>query len=134
MKILFTADVGLCQKASYWIMRDFHFINNCCRAGCDTWRIVTRDDIVTQRLERDIVNQVWQISCHTTSLQQLICYYLDYSPNGRFLVQETSPKAPVCRILISLQRWQHRARKEAKHFVSPHLIGPQLHQLDLASK
>ena len=30
-------------------------------------------------------------------------------------------------ILISLQRWQHRARNETKHFVSPHLIGPQLH-------
>ena len=27
---------------------------------------------------------------------------------------------------ISLQRWQHRARKETKHFVSPHLIGPEL--------
>ena len=37
-------------------------------------------------------------------------------------------------ILIFLQRWQHRARNETKHFVSPHLIGPQLHQHDLASK
>ena len=33
-------------------------------------------------------------------------------------------------ILISLQRWQHRACKETKHFVSPHMIGPQLHQLE----
>ena len=37
-------------------------------------------------------------------------------------------------ILISLQRWQHRARNETKQFVSPHLIGPQLHQHDLTSK
>ena len=37
-------------------------------------------------------------------------------------------------ILIYLQRWQHRVRNETKHFVSPHLIGPQLHQHDLASK
>ena len=22
---------------------------NCCRAGCETWRFVTRDNIVTQR-------------------------------------------------------------------------------------
>ena len=49
--------------------------------------------------------------------------------------------APVCinispeiYILISLQRWQHRVRNETKHFVSPHLIGPQLHQYDLVSK
>ena len=59
-----------------------------------------------------------------------------YSPNGRFLVQETFPKTlpRYVLILISLQGWQHRARNENKHFVSPHLIGPQLHQHDLASK
>ena len=61
---------------------------------------------------------------------------LQYSPNGRFLVQETFPKTLpwFVLILISLQRWQHRTRNETKHFVSPHLIGPQLHQHDLASK
>ena len=49
-----------------------------------------------------------------------------YSRNGRFLVQETFPKtAPFVLILISLQRWQHTVRNELKHFVSPHLIGPQ---------
>ena len=55
-----------------------------------------------------------------------------YSPNGRFLVQETFPKTlpRFVLILISLQRWQHRACKETKHFVSPHLIGPQLYQLE----
>ena len=42
--------------------------------------------------------------------------------------------APVVLILISLQRWQHRVCNETKHFVSWHRIGPQLHQLDLASK
>ena len=49
-----------------------------------------------------------------------------YSPNGRFLVQETFPKTlpRFVLILISLQRWQHRVRNETKHFVSPHLIGP----------
>ena len=59
-----------------------------------------------------------------------------YSPNGRFLVQETFPKTlpRFVLILISLQRWQHKACNETKHFVSPHLIGPQLHQHDLASK
>ena len=53
-----------------------------------------------------------------------------YTPNGRFLVQETFPKTlpQFVSILITLQRWQHIARKETKHFVSPHLIGPQLHQ------
>ena len=50
-----------------------------------------------------------------------------YSPNGRFLAQETFPKTlpRFVLILISLQRWQHRVRNETKHFVSPHLIGPQ---------
>ena len=50
-----------------------------------------------------------------------------YSPNGRFLVQETFPKTlpRFVLILISLQRWQHIVRNETKHFVSPHLIGPQ---------
>ena len=50
-----------------------------------------------------------------------------YSPNGRFLVQETFSKTlpRFVLILISLQRWQHRVRNETKHFVSPHLIGPQ---------
>ena len=54
-------------------------------------------------------------------------YYKTYSPNGRFLVQETFPKTlpRFVLILISLQRWQHRVRNETKHFVSPHLIGPQ---------
>ena len=58
-------------------------------------------------------------------------YHSVYSPNGRFLVQETFHKTlpRFVLILISLQRWQHRAFKETKHFVSPHLIGPQLHQL-----
>ena len=52
---------------------------------------------------------------------------MGYSPNGRFLVQETFPKTlpRFVLILISLQRWQHRARNETKHFVSPHLIIPQ---------
>ena len=52
---------------------------------------------------------------------------LTYSPNGRFLVQETFPKtlSRFALILISLQRWQHRVRNETKQFVSPHLIGPQ---------
>ena len=56
--------------------------------------------------------------------------------HGRFLVQETFPKTlpRFVLILISLQRWQQRAHKETKHFVSPHLIGPQLHQHDSASK
>ena len=59
-----------------------------------------------------------------------------YSPNGRFLVQETFPKTLpwFVLILISLQRWQHRVPNETKHSVSPHLIGPQLHPHDLASK
>ena len=50
-----------------------------------------------------------------------------YSPNGRFLVQETFPKTlpRFVLILISLQRWQHRVCNETKYFVSPHLIGPQ---------
>ena len=50
-----------------------------------------------------------------------------YSPNGRFLVQETFPKTlpRFVLILISLQRWQHRVCNETKHFVSQHLIGPQ---------
>ena len=50
-----------------------------------------------------------------------------YSPNCRFLVQETFPKTlpRFVLILISLQRWQHRVSNETKHFVSPHLIGPQ---------
>ena len=53
--------------------------------------------------------------------------HVTYSPNGRFLVQETFPKTlpRFVLILISLQRWQHRVRNETKHFVSPHLIGPQ---------
>ena len=53
-----------------------------------------------------------------------------YTPNGRFLVQETFPKTlpRFVSILITLQRWQHIGRKETKHFVSPHLIGPQLYQ------
>ena len=61
---------------------------------------------------------------------------LIYSANDRFLVQETFPKTlpRFVLILISLQRWQHRAHKETKHFVSTHLIGPQLHQHDLVSK
>ena len=50
-----------------------------------------------------------------------------YSPNGRFLVQETLTKtlSRFVLILISLQRWQHRLRIETKNFVSPHLIGSQ---------
>ena len=53
---------------------------------------------------------------------------INYSPNGRFLVQETFPKTlpRFVLILIFLQRWQHRVRNETKHFVSPYLIGPQL--------
>ena len=49
------------------------------------------------------------------------------------MVQETFPKTlpRFVLILISLQRWQHRAHKETKHFVSPHLIGPQLPQIML---
>ena len=59
-----------------------------------------------------------------------ICVYeclINYSPNGRFLVQETFPKTlpRFVLILISLQRWQNRVRNETKHFVSPHLICPQ---------
>ena len=52
---------------------------------------------------------------------------LIYSPNGRFMVQETFPKTLLrfVLILISLQRWQHRVRNETKHFVAPHQIGPQ---------
>ena len=51
----------------------------------------------------------------------------NYSPNGRFLVQETFPKTlpRFVLILISLQRWQHRVCNETKHFVSLHMIGPQ---------
>ena len=58
-------------------------------------------------------------------LAQLHIY--SYSPNGRFLVQETFPKTlpRFVLILISLQRWQRRVRNETKHFVSPHLTGPQ---------
>ena len=68
--------------------------------------------------------------------QHPITSLCSYTPNGRFLVQETFPKTlpRFVLILISLQRWQHRARNETKQFVSPHLIGPQLHQHDLASK
>ena len=53
-----------------------------------------------------------------------------YTPNSRFLVQETFPKTlpRFVSILITLQRWQYIACKETKPFVSPHLIGPQLHQ------
>ena len=62
-------------------------------------------------------------------------YVYMYSPNSRFLVQETFPKTlpRFVLILVSLQRWQHRVRKETKHFVSSHLIGPQLYQHDSAS-
>ena len=62
----------------------------------------------------------------TTQLQGCL-FHFSYSPNGRFLVQETFPKTlpQFVLILISLQRWQHRVRNETKHFVSPHLIGPQ---------
>ena len=61
----------------------------------------------------------------TYSLNQVLTNH--YSPNGRFLVQETFVKTlpRFVLILISLQRWQHRVRNETKHFVSPHLIGPQ---------
>ena len=74
-----------------------------------------------------------QVSSYSIDLN---CPKVVYSPNGRFLVQETYPKTlpRFVLILISLQRWQHRARNETKHFVSLHLIGPQLHQHDLASK
>ena len=71
---------------------------------------------------------------------ELVCLLYNlhnmYSPNGRFLVQVTFPKTLpwFVLILISLERWQHRARNKTKHFVSPHLIGPQLHKHDLVSK
>ena len=42
--------------------------------------------------------------------------------------------APVCINIDISPEMQHRARNETKHFVSPYLIGPQLHQHDLASK
>ena len=73
--------------------------------------------------------------CFQTIILKCFCAP-PYTPNGRFLVQETFPKTlpRFVLILISLQRLQHRACKETKHFVSPHLIGPQLHQHDLASK
>ena len=60
-------------------------------------------------------------------ITHLLNHIYMYSPNGRFLVQETFPKTLpwFVLILISLQRWQHRVRNETKHFVSPHLIGPQ---------
>ena len=51
---------------------------------------------------------------------------LNYSPNGRFLVQETFPKTlPRFVLILIYQRWQHRLRIETKNFVSPHLIGLQ---------
>ena len=61
----------------------------------------------------------------TNSTVFILDFY--YSPNGRFLVQETFPKTlpRFVLILIYLQRWQHRVRNETKHFVSLHLIGPQ---------
>ena len=83
-------------------------------------------------------NNFWESHCTSghVIIENMNCIRLTSSPNGRFLVHETFPKTlprPVL-IFISLQRWQHRAGNETKHFVSPHLIGPQLHQLDLALK
>ena len=62
--------------------------------------------------------------------------YISLLSQRQILGEETFPKTlpRFVLILISLQRWQHRARKETKHFVSPHLIGTQLHQHDSASK
>ena len=80
------------------------------------------------------MNTVLSIQCkECKSIMDGAVHNARYSPNGRFLVQETFPKTlpRFVLILISLQRWQHRARNETKHFVSPHLIGPQLHQHDL---
>ena len=73
---------------------------------------------------------------YISGLARVMKLKYSYSPNGRFLVKETFPKTlpRFVLILISLQRWQHRVRKETKHFVSPHLIGLQLHQHDSASK
>ena len=53
----------------------------------------------------------------TLTLKLIPKLSLSYSLKGRFLVQETFPKTlPLfVLILISLRRWQHRARKETKH-------------------
>ena len=52
-------------------------------------------------------------------------FYVNRRTYERPLQPRSSPLPRFVLILISLQRWQHRARKETKHFVSPHLIGPQ---------
>ena len=55
----------------------------------------------------------------------------NYSPNGRFLLQETFPKTLFVFILISLQRWQHRAHNENQPFcvdwsISRDLLGADI--------
>ena len=42
--------------------------------------------------------------------------------------------APVCINIDISPEMAAQSAHQTKHFVSPHLIGPQLHQLDLASK
>ena len=72
-------------------------------------------------------DKVEEISLGSYNVKYLEWLDQFYSPNGRFLVQETFPKTlpRFVLILISLQRWQHRVRNETQHFVSPHLICPQ---------
>ena len=81
-----------------------------------------------------MVKNVNKIECNIALSKNKLDQH--YSPNSRSFVQETFPKTlpQFVLILISLTRWQHIAHNETKHFVSPHLIGPQLHQHNLASK
>ena len=81
-------------------------------------------------LKNENLTYIAQNYSSITILEYLVHRWM-YSPNSRFLVQETFPKTlpRFVIILISLQRWQHRACNETKHFVSPHLIGPQLHSM-----
>ena len=48
---------------------------------------------------------------------------LRYLLSQRQILPKTLPRLVL--ILISLQRWQHRARNETKHFVSLHLVSKQ---------
>ena len=46
----------------------------------------------------------------------------------------TADSAPVCINIDISPEMAAQSAQQTKHFVSPHLSGPQLHQLDLASK
>ena len=52
-----------------------HFIN-CCKVGFETWRFVTRDNIVTKALTMLLTCYKHHVSS-PAFLQQLICYQLN---------------------------------------------------------